>query len=472
MSSLTPSNIEDQARGFPRRGHYLLAAIAMTLLFVYGSFVPLEYQAISFAKAVERFRAVSYLHLGAYKRADFMANLLLLVPLGYFWLGALGVDCRGRYVAMLGMPLVGVLLAGVIVGTEFAQLWFPRRTVSLNDILAESVGACVGMACWLGLGSRATAWLRQFFSGYSTALDWRISLLHLYAAGLLVYMAMPMDFIISPEELRYKFQRGGMVLIPFSGGFENVFVMLWQVVVDVILYIPIGVMMRVDWTAPGRLRPLPRALAMAMSFVVGIELIQLFLYSRFADTTDVITGGIGGLVGATVIGVVWRRWGALDASQGRPLSAALRVGVALVLLGVYLIPMAASFWYPFDWDFDYERVSQEWSQFLDYPFRRHYWGHEYVTMVNLARNVMLFVPIGALLRWGMEGVIVRPTSRWLLWATLVLVIGLGVEWGQAMSMTRFADVTDLIIYLIGAGIGGAVVGRLLKPRYEEANLSG
>ena len=401
-----------------------------------------------------------------------MVNFLLMIPQGYLWLGALGADRQGRYVAVLGMPLVGVLLAGVIVGTEFTQFWFPRRTTSLNDILAQSIGACIGMACWLGFGLRATAWLRRFFSGYTTVSDWRISLLRLYAVGLLVYMVMPMDFVISPEELRHKFQRGGVVWVPFTSGFENVFVMLWQVVVDVILYIPIGVMMRVDWAVPGKLRPLPRALVMVMGFVVGIELIQLFLYSRFADTTDVITGGIGGLIGATVIGVVWRRWRALDARQGRPLSVASRIGIALLLLWVYLIPMAASFWYPFDWDFDYERVRQEWNQFLDYPFRRHYWGHEYVTLVNVVRNVMLFVPIGALLRWGMEGLITRPMSRWLLWATLVVAIGLGVEWGQAMSMTRFADVTDLIIYLIGAGIGGAVAGRLLKHRYDEGYPTG
>jgi len=462
MSSLTPSSIEGQAYGFPRRGHYLLAAVVMTVLFVYGSFVPLEYQAIRFTDAVGRFRAVRYLHLTAYHRADFMANLLLLVPLGYLWLGALIADRRGRYAAMLGVVLVGVLLAAVIVGTEFAQLWFPRRTVSLNDILAESVGACIGMACWLGLGSRATAWLRRFLGGYTTASDWRISLLRLYAVGLWVYMAMPLDFVISPEELRHKLQRGGVVLIPFSSGFENVFVMLWQVIVDVILYIPIGVMMRVDGTAPGKLRSLPRALAMAMGFVVGVELIQLFLYSRFADTTDVITGGVGAWVGAVGVGVGWRRWKSSDANPGRSLSAASRVGVALLLLGLYLIPMAASFWYPFDWDFDRQRMSQEWSQFLDYPFRRHYWGHEYVTMVNLVRNVMLFVPIGVLLRWGMEGVITRPTSRRLLGVAWVLAIGLLIEWGQVMTITRLADVTDLFIYLIGAGLGGAVTGRLLK----------
>jgi len=226
MSSLATSSLEDQAYGFPRRGHYLLAAVAMTLLFVYGSFVPLEYEAIRFAKAVERFRAVRYLHLTAYKRADFMANLLLLIPLGYLWLGAWCADRRGRYVAMLGVPLVGVLLAAVIVGTEFTQLWFPRRTVSLNDIFAESAGACIGMACWWGFGSRATAWLRRLFSGYTAMSDWRISLLRLYVVGLLIYMMMPMDFVISPEELRHKFQRGGVVLIPFSGGYENVFAYL------------------------------------------------------------------------------------------------------------------------------------------------------------------------------------------------------------------------------------------------------
>ena len=40
----------------------------------------------------------------------------------------------------------GVFSLALALAVEFTQLFFPPRTVSLNDILAESAGAVIGLS--------------------------------------------------------------------------------------------------------------------------------------------------------------------------------------------------------------------------------------------------------------------------------------------------------------------------------------
>lgn len=441
----------------PRRGHYAWGAILFTLLFVYGSFVPLEFKAIGLTQAIERFGAVPYLRLDVYSRADFVANLLLLVPIGYLWVGALDTDRRDRLVLAVGLPCVIAILGVAIVGVEFAQLWFPRRTVSQNDMIAESIGAGLGMVGWFLIGRRTTAWLRRFFDKKTGAADWTIGLLRLYTVGLLIYMMLPLDLAISPEELRRKFEAGRVSLVPFSAGYANVFHMLWQIGVDAILYMPIGMGMRL-----GRLRPtrsLAVAVAMTVGFVMAVESLQLFIFSRSVDATDVIVGGAGGAVGAWVAGH-WQHASVSSAWRGSSLASTARVGWGLLAGGLYAVPLIASFWYPFDWMFDPQQIRVKLHAFLDYPFERYYWGQEFVTLVNLARGLMLFIPLGAIVRWT-----IGPRAAWPGWLVLLIVVvmlGLVIEFGQTLTVSGVCDVTDVGVYLIGATVGWITIGRLLR----------
>ncbi|HBU29082.1 MAG TPA: hypothetical protein DEB56_05035, partial [Thiobacillus sp.] len=58
-----------------------LAALAYSAFVLYGSLVPLEFRAIPWDEAVAQFAAMPFLRLGIGSRADWMANLLLFIPL-------------------------------------------------------------------------------------------------------------------------------------------------------------------------------------------------------------------------------------------------------------------------------------------------------------------------------------------------------------------------------------------------------
>jgi hypothetical protein len=69
--------------------------VAYTAFVIYGSLVPLQFKARPLSEAWEFFRHIPYLELGIGSRADWVANILLFVPLAFLWLGAVWPE-RGQ----------------------------------------------------------------------------------------------------------------------------------------------------------------------------------------------------------------------------------------------------------------------------------------------------------------------------------------------------------------------------------------
>ncbi len=457
---------------FPRGIHYGLAAVAATVAVAYGSLVPFEFRPIAFSDAMDRFFRGGFWQFGLAWREDLAVNILLFVPIGYLALGAIDVDRRSRFAAVVATPVLVLLLACASTAIEFLQMWFPRRSPSLGDVLSQAVGACVGIAAWWAVGRGATAWLRAFFSRSGPAVDWRVRLLQFYLAGFIAYQLLPLDLVVSPEEIRWKIEMGRVLLVPFTNEFRNVFEMLWQWVMDVILFIPVGMLMRVGWVPKGYLRPVSVAAGMIFGLAIGIEAAQLFIFSRFVDATDVITSGMGGLIGAAVVEPLWRGFDQADGVSGARMAPEKRVKAALLICGVYAVPVIASYWYPFDWVLDGGHLRAQLRGFLSVPFIHFYWGSEYVAATNMIRSLMLFVPIGAVLRWGLVGQGGDPgvgpgegSPRAWVWCLVIATsMGLVIELGQAMTVSGTADITDLVLYVIGSLLGWKLAGRWLGDR--------
>lgn len=78
-----------------------------------------------------------------------MANIVLYVPLAFLecvWI--LGLRADSRFRRTLGVLFMFALCGGVAVAVEFTQIFFAPRTVSLNDLLAETLGTVVCRAIW------------------------------------------------------------------------------------------------------------------------------------------------------------------------------------------------------------------------------------------------------------------------------------------------------------------------------------
>src|SRR4029077_18603062 len=105
---------------------------------------------------------VPYLEIGTGHRADWVSNILLFIPLTYLWTGVLTLGLRSRPLRWGLASLVVIVAAAASVALEFTQIWFPPRTVSQYDIIAETIGAVVGALLWLGTGQATAEWLDRY----------------------------------------------------------------------------------------------------------------------------------------------------------------------------------------------------------------------------------------------------------------------------------------------------------------------
>ena len=127
---------------------------------LYVSLLPFRLQPVSLDAAWDHFRLAMSSWPPRLPRVNFLANVLLFVPVGFGLCGALRADRERRIT--LGALLV-VLCASVAASltAEFLQEFAPRRVVSAPDVVAQTIGCGIGIVTWLGLGPELIQWIRE-----------------------------------------------------------------------------------------------------------------------------------------------------------------------------------------------------------------------------------------------------------------------------------------------------------------------
>lgn len=455
--------LADTSATFPTRSHYSKFFLGFVAFAVYGSLVPLNFQPLPLAEAWTRFRDIPFLHLSIASRADWVANIVLFVPIGYCGLAALTCDRASKRRAGLLATLVIAGCVSLSVALEFTQVWFPPRTVSQNDIVAESLGSIFGVLLWLGVGGMSTAWLRSFTEsrGPRERLDW---LLQAYLVGICLYSLFPLDVTIAPGELWQKYKEGKLQAVPFAG-FRMNGAGLFEAASAIILFLPIG-MFAATALLPPRHRPrsFGQSWLIGMGIATAIELAQVFVYSRFSDTTHLIYAAIGVAVGAS-----WRRRQATRSGQNRPLSAFSRPCQAAMWLGAavgYSALLAVFFLLPFQTITDPNVINERWQGFFGVPLTTLYWGSEFNAVTQVLRKGLLFAPLGvATVRLAdLIGSSKCAHVMVSFGSTIsIFVLAFGIEFGQIWRDTTTANFTDVMLCTFGALAGMFVTRKLAGP---------
>ncbi|MDZ7584913.1 MAG: VanZ family protein [Thiobacillus sp.] len=434
-----------------------LAALVYTAFVLYGSLVPLEFHAIPWDEAVARFAAIPWLRLGIGSRADWVANLLLFIPLTFLWMGALTAG-RGLGLRMLvTLALIPAAIA-LSAGIEFTQLFFPRRTVSQNDIYAETLGGVIGVLAWWGAGSRFVDWLQSWQQTHArAALAERLA--WVYLAGVLVYNVLPLDLTISLVEIFHQWRDGKVNLIPFGRLPDAPAYALYELATDALIWVPLALMWRLDGT-----RSAWRVWGMTFGTAALLEFMQLFVYSRVSDVTDLFTAAAGAALGVWIGGRLAAR--EASASQAPSWSAWLPFALA----AGWMAALMFVFWFPFDFRADGAFIKSRLDFVQRVPFEVYYFGTEYRAITEVLRKTLFFAPLGGLLAWG----VARQPWRWrgpLFALAMLVAAGLPavIEGGQLMLPHKIVDLTDWLLAWLGGLAGYAVARHMLRaPRRAVA----
>src|SRR5208282_3738144 len=136
---------------------------------------------------------------GSEQRPDWIANLLMMVPFGLLATGALGTG-RGPTARVLGSGFALLISLGFVLAVKYAQLFFPPRTVSLNYIIAQAIGAVLGVGLFHPL--RAGMW--RLAAATDEASRFRL-VLDTAILGFVAFALFPFDVTLSAQDIAHRF---------------------------------------------------------------------------------------------------------------------------------------------------------------------------------------------------------------------------------------------------------------------------
>ena len=450
------------------RGLLVALAAVCTVAIVYGSLLPLEYKPLEFEAALERFRQIPFLALGIGRRADWVANGLLFLPFGFLWATAALTQASGvaaRIGVAVAVTAVGMVLA---VAVEFVQAYFPIRTMSQNDIVAEWIGTAVGAALAAAIGP----WLWNLACrAFTTPPPKNLWLLGgLYAAGLALYSIMPLDLVLSLDELLEKVQEGKIGVLPAAGD-------LASHVASFAAFVPIGILgglrrERSTSAASGASAAsgFGWGLAWGIAAAFTVEVLQALIYSRSAFLSQAIAAAAGcgvGSLAARSIDMPRLVAGDVVTSRASPQPIAR---VPWTLLACICIPVVAILvsW-PLTWPTPGLPLEDALRAYLRPPFAAMYYGSEFQALTVALRDMATFLPLGFVLHRTAETgdgrLPVRSIRTWLCLGIGVLLC-IGLEFADAYRPGRVCDVTGSLLYLCGLLAGSILAARTARHRWS------
>jgi len=426
---------------------YRLATALYALFVVYGSLVPLEYRDRALDEAWRTFLETPYYQLGVASRADWVANILLYIPLAFLAMGW-ATKRMGRAPATLLVFAASVTIA---FGVEFAQLFFPPRTVSLNDLVAETIGSALGVLFWHAMGERFSRLCIALAHGGDIGAR---ALITLYAAGYVTYSLYPFDFLVSGRELAEKVSlSNGLLFNPSCG---SALTCSSGLLFEIIIAMPLGVFLGM-LASPRRAPSLGVAFAWGAALGLLIEALQIFLASGISQGLSILTRGIGAAAGLGAYTCFRKEW--LIEYRGE---AKVIVVAALPLYIVALMAMSGFF------VSDVESAAAAFAklgQVHFMPFYYHYFTSEQEALRSLLLHAAAYAPVGV-------GIWVLRSARSGSWtaASCGFLLAAAMEALKLFLTDKRPDPTDALIGAAAAALTWWALERLTRRPVSTKHL--
>ena len=427
---------------------YITLSLCYLAFVIYGSLIPFQFRPLPIAEAIDSFRHLPYLHLGIQSRADFVANILLFIPLSFFLMGSWLIQNKPSYKKKITVALFVLMFCSLLSFLiEFLQQFFPPRTVSQNDILAETAGAIIGIIIWLWYGPNLTIWAQGVISEHRPRSLAEKSLIG-YIVALTFFSVFPLDLTISPVEIYHKWKEGRFILIPFDGDYGSFNKFIYDILTDIILFIPVGFLSVKTAKNLFKKSLIIRGLLFGVTTAAAIEFLQIFVWSRYSNVTDIITGGLGGLVGGILCYFI---------TEVKPKSYFFEtkksslVRPNVLFIAGYLCILILIYWSPFNFNTDRAFILSRLKNISIIPFYNYYYTSEFHAMTEALRKFLFFLPLGILIERFWKDI---DCKAHIFINLIILGFFAGfIEVGQVFLPGHYPDITDIYLMIIGGMMG-------------------
>lgn len=394
------------------RAAYATGAGAYALLILYVSTVlsPLgfNYTPMPFDQSLTAFvaRAGTWLDTGSDQRADWLGNLMMLVPLGFLLRGAFGSrstgwGTRARTAASL---ILGIL---IVLAVKWSQLFFPPRTVSLNYVTAQTIGLMIGIALvrpWASIQARIA---RQDLDR-NAALR---LLLRVYAAALVVFLLMPLDVALGIDDIASQIARFPEALTRIPGSDRSRLVQVMVLGSGSLALVPVGMLLVLP--TRGRNPSVAGAVLRGFLLMVAVFIASAMVMGAHPSALTVGLRTVGIAVGAW--GLVWIR------NQDQMRLRRLLHGLApWSVLPYLLLLLAVNGLLSRQWLIPEEAWQLVAPRSL-LPFYNYYIVSKAAAARNVLAHMVMYAPIGLII-WARYG---RPGAAGLLAAMVAAMVEFG-----------------------------------------------
>lgn len=319
---------------------------------------------------------VRFIPHGSDQRADWMGNLMMLVPFGLL----MAAWVPGR--RLLAWPATFAICFLTICGIKYLQLFFPPRTVTLNYITAQSLGALTGIGLY---GLWRTSFVQRRRDDPAEVI---VALLRIYLLALIVFLLEPLDFALNVPDLVGQILRLPATIAAFPGADRPAFVRMLVVGASVAAFVPVGVLLAFvrtsDRWSPSRATRWVAARGMGLT--IGIYAASCFVMGAYPVIGSVLYRGLG-----VVLGAVTFRW------LLRRDPEALRAWLARLvpwLVGPYLLAvLAASRLLSTHWLTPDQAMAQLYKLGL-IPLFDYYIVPKAAAAKNIVGHALMYMPVG------------------------------------------------------------------------------
>lgn len=383
---------------------------------------------------------------GSDQRADWTANLLIMVPMGALVAGSL--RARSWFLKLLGMLIALAICLAWVLAVKYVQIFFPR-TVTLNYIVAQSIGAVIGVLMAV-LGERPIGALLVALRRQDRVALRALCLMAAFAS--IAFMLAPYDLALSAQDIsdRLESLSLSMLVLPFGDRPIWMRPILWAA--GGVAVVPVGMALWFSCADAPESRRRGMLIRRIVATVLLTWIASLFVLSASPSIYTLPSRLIGMGAGAAMLEAVTT----LHLVRAR---LWLQRVTPWTVLPYLLAVVAFSGLFGQGW-FGLEEAWERLDKRLLLPLWSHYMVSKAWAAKSTAVHLALYAPIGAMLWAGANPR--RPIGGGRIFLAVVLAGGLAlaVEVARTMKPGMQPDFNDIGIAALAAW--GTLV---LLPRF-------